>query len=123
VRLHSERGAGLTLAGHFVDRYLIKIQSIRFLGHRSACESPYPSSATPCPSGSAAASGDPGVREGQMSFETDRPRAADDFEVIRARVAELRGERGRAGAMERRLRSVPQTLQGQRTDPVIVPVR
>jgi hypothetical protein len=39
----------------------------------------------------------------------DRPRAADDFEVIRAQ--------------ESHLRSSPQTLMGQRTDPLIVPIR
>ncbi len=48
----------------------------------------------------------------------DRPRAADDFEVIRARIEELRRERERAGAMERYLRSVPPILRGHRTDPV-----
>jgi hypothetical protein len=53
----------------------------------------------------------------------DRPRAADDFEVIRARVAELRGEADRASAQESHLRSGPQTLMCQRTDPLIVPIR
>ena len=53
----------------------------------------------------------------------DRPRAADDFAVIRARVAELRGERDWASAEESHFRSGPQTLKGQRTDPLIVPIR
>jgi hypothetical protein len=47
-----------------------------------------------------------------------RPRAADDFEAIRARMEELRRERKRVDAGERDLRSDQPTRRGNRIDPV-----
>jgi hypothetical protein len=47
-----------------------------------------------------------------------RPRAADDFATIRARMEELRRERKRADVGERDLRSDQPTRRSDRIDPV-----
>jgi hypothetical protein len=51
----------------------------------------------------------------------DRPRAADDFKVIRARLEELRREREEAGETE--LRSDPPPRRGYGIDPVEISAR
>jgi hypothetical protein len=47
----------------------------------------------------------------------NRPRAADDFKMIRARMEELRRERAGPKGVERDLRSDAPTRSGDRVDP------
>jgi hypothetical protein len=50
----------------------------------------------------------------------NRPRVADDFAAIRARMEELRRESKRADAGERDLRSDQPTRPGDGVDPVMI---
>ena len=50
----------------------------------------------------------------------NRPRVADNFAAIRARMEELRRESKRADAEERDLRSDQPTRPGDRIDPVMI---
>jgi hypothetical protein len=52
-----------------------------------------------------------------------RPRAADDFATIRARMEDLRRERERADVGEADLPSGSATRRGDRLGPVVISVR
>lgn len=51
--------------------------------------------------------------ESTAEFRMNRPRVADDFPTIRARLAELRRERESAQAAERELQRDSQTRRGR----------
>jgi hypothetical protein len=53
----------------------------------------------------------------------DRPRAADDFATIRARLDELRREREQMDVEEVDLQPKPPARRGDRIDGVMIPVR
>jgi hypothetical protein len=53
----------------------------------------------------------------------DRPRAADDFATIRARLKELRRERECAGGAEVGSGSDPLRVWGDRIGPVVIAIR